>query len=201
MKQNLNIINKLNQDLNAATGTAERTRKIPPLQKWQPNSISPLDIKICSNGEWWHEGTKMTRQSLVDLFASVLWAEYVDGQKVHYLKTPTDKYRIDVADTPLFINQVRQVVDLGLLWVEFETTNGDVIRLDDEHDLYFVEYEGVSRLYIDIRFNLTARLMNNAMYHLVELGEIYQTDTHTHLHITSGGKVHIVSQPNEPSER
>lgn len=173
-------------------------RKIPPLERWQPERSSPIDIEIRDNSEWWHEGSKMTRQSLVDLFASVLWVEMHDGQKVHYLKTPTDKYQIRVADAPLFINQVHQVSEDGQSWIEFGTTNGDRIRLDDDHTLYFKAYQGEERLYVDTRFGLSARLMNNAMYHLIEMGELAQvSDDHqnkTVLKLSSGGKIHQIDQ-------
>lgn len=176
----------------------QRVRKIPPLDRWQPERSCPIDIEIRDNGEWWHEGAKMTRQSLVDLFASVLWVEMHDGQKVHYLKTPTDKYQIRVIDAPLFINQVNQVREDDQVWIEFGTTNGDVIRMDDEHPLYFDEYQGEERLYIDTRFGLTARLMNNVMYHLIEMGELVQSDENnqnkTVLKLSSGGKIYQIDQ-------
>ena len=204
LKSNKNneLTKTLTQDLQklAADGVSDDkpVRKIPPLERWQPERSSPIDIEIRDNGEWWHEGTKMTRQSLVDLFASVLWVEMYDGQKVHYLKTPTDKYQIRVADAPLFINQVDQVSEDGQLWIEFGTTNGDRIRLDDDHTLYFKAYQGEERLYIDTRFGLSARLMNNAMYHLIEMGELVRISedkqNKTVLKLSSGGKIHQIDQ-------
>ena len=117
---------------------------------------------------------------------------------MHYLKTPTDKYQIRVADAPLFINQVDQVSKDGQLWIEFGTTNGDRIRLDDDHTLYFKAYQGEERLYIDTRFGLSARLMNNAMYHLIEMGELVQISedkqNKTVLKLSSGGKIHQIDQ-------
>ncbi|MFB6348742.1 DUF1285 domain-containing protein [Moraxella sp. ZJ142] len=192
-------INKNNDLANHLAKTLQHisqnpTRKIPPVDQWQPTNCSPLDITICDNGEWWHEGAKMTRQSLVDLFASVLWVEMHDGQKVHYLKTPTDKYQICVVDAPLFINRVEQVADGGVDWIVLYTTHGDAICLDDRHRLYFADFAGTERLYIDTRFGLTARLLNNAMYHLVELGELVEVDGLTALRLTSGGKVYQITQ-------
>lgn len=205
-QENINKNNDLTQVLAADLqnldskdlGNAHHTRKIPPLDRWQPKRSSPLDIEIRDNGEWWHEGEKMTRQSLVDLFASVLWADVQNGQKVHYLKTPTDKYQIQVVDAPLFINQVNQVCEDGEQWIEFGTTNGDVIRLDDHHELYFAKFGEEERLYIDTRFGLTARFMNNAMYHLIEMGKLIQVDDNdqnkTVLKLSSGGKIHCIDQ-------
>lgn len=194
--------NSLNEQLlpfltKSSDGTAPK-RKIPPLQRWQPMGESDIDIHIRDNGEWWHEGVKMTRQSLVDLFASVLWAEVIDGQKVHYLKTPTDKYRIRVDDAPLFINRVDVVREDGVDWLEFGTTNGDLIRLDDEHLPYFSHYGDEERLYIDTRFGLTAKVMNNVMFHLISLGKLDERIENNHnktvLKLASGGKIYEICQ-------
>lgn len=197
--KNNDLKNSLIQELTTTqTKQVGKVRKIPPLQSWQPIRTTPLDIQIRDNGEWWHEGQKMTRQSLVDLFASVLWVEWHDGQAIHYLKTPTDKYQIHVADVPLFINQVIQVTDADGEWIEFGTTNGDVIRLDEDHSLYFKRFGDEERVYIDTRFGLTARLMNNAMYHLIQLGKLSQIQENgqnkTVLKLSSGGKIYQIEQ-------
>lgn len=168
-------------------------RKIPPLDKWSPTTITPFDIVIKENGDWYHDGTKMTRQSLVDLFASVLWAEGVDEQKRHFLKTPSDKYEITVIDTPLFINRVDKVLQNGDEWIVFTTTHGDTIVLDDK-PLYFKRFVhddvDEQRLYIDTRFNLTARINRNVFYHLVALGEFDEVDNQVVLTLKSGGRTH-----------
>lgn len=197
--KNNDLENSLIQELTAIqTKQASKIRKIPPLQSWQPTRTTPLDIQIRDNGEWWHEGQKMTRQSLVDLFASVLWVEWHDGQAIHYLKTPTDQYQIHVADAPLFINQVTQVTDADGEWIEFGTTHGDVIRLDENHPLYFKRFGKEERVYIDTRFGLTARLMNNVMYHLIQMGKLSQIQENgqnkTVLKLSSGGKIYQIEQ-------
>lgn len=197
--KNNDLKNSLIQELTTIqTKQVGKVRKIPPLQNWQPIRTTPLDIQIRDNGEWWHEGQKMTRQSLVDLFASVLWVEWHDGQAIYYLKTPTDKYQIHVTDVPLFINQVTQVTDADGEWIEFGTTNGDVIRLDEDHSLYFKRFGDEERVYIDTRFGLTARLMNNAMYHLIQMGKLSQIQENgqnkTVLKLSSGGKIYQIEQ-------
>lgn len=182
-----------------ATLTNNKERKIPPLDKWQPATITPFDIVIQDNGDWYHHGTKITRQSLVDLFASVLWADVQGGQKRHFLKTPSDKYEITVIDAPLFINSVDKVIKDGVAWIVFTTTNHDVIIMDKP--LYFKEFikDGVSeyRPYIDTRFHLTARINRNAFYHLVELGELIQDGDDVVLVLQSGGQKYRVAYPSD----
>lgn len=185
--------NQLTQFL--ATLTDER--KIPPLDKWSPTTITPFDIVIDECGDWYHEGHQITRQSLVDLFASVLWAEGEGEQKQHFLKTPTDKYQIKVVDTPLFINRVDKACLNDKEHIVFMTVHGDILLLD-EHVPYFKEFikDGLSeyRLYVDMRFNLTARINRNVFYHLVEMGELVEEAGQVVLVLTSGGrKYRIVS--------
>lgn len=176
-------------------------RKIPPLERWSPDAVTPFDVIIKKNGDWYHDGTKMTRQSLVDLFASVLWAEYDDTGKRHFLKTPTDKYEITVEDAPLLIHQVDVVSKDGVEWIVFTTTHGDVLVLDD-NPLYFNEFchkNGCEqRLYLDTRFNLTARIHRNVFYHLAALGELTEdVSGQTILTLYSGGRSHHVIAPME----
>ena len=187
-------------DMLAAVVPQDKIRRIPPLDKWQPTQVSAIDIEIRDNGEWWHEGGRITRQPLVDLFASVLWGERDDdGQVLHYLKTPHDKYQIRVADAPLFISAVDRVTGSdGVVWVMMTTTNGDVMRLDEAHLPYFKMFHHgeytEERLYVDVRFHLKARFLNNAFFHLVNMGELsVNNDNKTVLNISSGGKIHCIT--------
>lgn len=196
-KNNQKITNK-NNDLSefiSAIAPKGDQRKIPPLDRWQPTRIHDFDIFIKDNGDWYHEGSKMTRQSLVDLFASVLWGQVENGQRAYFLKTPSDLYRIQVEDVPLFINKVDKIQQEGVDWIVFGTTNGDQIVLDDK-PLYFKDFvkEGrvEYRLYLDTRFKLTARIGANVLYHLIEMGELSEIDGKAVLNLTSGGKIHSV---------
>ncbi|UNU73937.1 DUF1285 domain-containing protein [Moraxella nasovis] len=173
-------------------------RPIPPLELWSPKIITPFDIRIADNGDWYHEGVKITRQSLVDLFASVLWAQIEGDKKRHFLKTPSHQYEICVADVPLFINQVEEVAIDGMTLIKFTTTHGDEIFLDEQHIPYFktVMNDGVldERLHIDTRFNLTARVNRNVLYHLVEMGQLTDKGTGTVLSLTSGNQTFEIKQ-------
>lgn len=170
-------------------------RKILPLHLWSPKSTTPFDITIKDNGEWWHNGTKMTRQSLVDLFASVLWGEYdTQGVKHYYLRTPSDQYQICVMDAPLFICNVDKVVVDGVAWLLFTTTNQDQFYLSDDNPLYIKTYlkDGKleERFYVDTRFNLTACVLPSALYRLVALGELDTMADKVVLSLSSGGKTY-----------
>lgn len=195
MTDGLTTLNTLLKSIKDDTGNK---RHIPPLERWSPSVISPFNIVIDERGDWYHDGVKISRQPLVDLFASVLWAEVHGEAKRHFLKTPSDYYEITVIDTPLFINKVDKVGQNNEEWIIFGTTNGDVIVLDDK-PLYFKEFThqhgSEQRLYIDTRFNLTARINRNVFYHLVQMGELIEQDGETMLVLKSGGMEHRIIAP------
>lgn len=135
----LDDLDALSQYIKSTKGTREG-RAIPPLEKWHPEDIADMDLTIKANGEWWHEGGQMTRESLVSLFATILWKEENNGNTEYFLKTPVQKIRIQVEDAPLLINDVGIVHEDDMSWLEFTTTTGDVVRLDDEHSIVLKAY-------------------------------------------------------------
>jgi uncharacterized protein len=135
----LDNLDALSQYIKSAKGTREG-RAIPPLEKWHTEDIADMDLTIKANGEWWHEGGQMTRESLVSLFATILWKEENNGTTEYFLKTPVQKIRIQVEDAPLLINDVGIVHENDMSWLEFTTTTGDVVRLDDEHSIVLKAY-------------------------------------------------------------
>ena len=210
-------IDSLSQYLKSAAGTREG-RAIPPLEDWHPEQTTDMDLVIKANGEWWHEGGHMTRESLVSLFATILWKEENNGTVEYFLKTPVQKLRIQVEDAPLLINDVGIVNEGNESWLEFTTTTGDVVRLDDEHPITlrsyiaqdkenFTENNSLEqpnqhsvkaaqiRPYMEVRNGLTALIGRNAFYHLTEIGELTEHDGETILTLQSGGKSYQLSMP------
>ena len=221
MVSELNNVDALSQYFKSEAGTREG-RAIPPLEKWHPEQVADMDLIIKANGEWWHEGGHMTRESLVSLFASILWKEENNGTVEYFLKTPVQKLRIQVEDVPLLINDVGIVNEDNNSWLEFTTTTGDVVRLDDEHPIRLNSYvaDGNSdansvdsvnrheenkrsqtdaqiRPYMEVRNGLTALIGRNAFYHLTDIGELTERDGETILTLQSGGKSYQLSMPAE----
>lgn len=217
----LNGIDALSQYLKSAAGEREG-RAIPPLENWHPKDIADMDLVIKANGEWWHEGGKMTRQSLVNLFATILWKEENNGASEYFLKTPVQKLRIQVEDAPLLINDVGIVQEGETSWLEFTTTTGDVVRLDNEHVILLKTYdpkttsttnhaniadnhaaeteaqtEAQVRPYIPVRNGLTALIGRNTFYHLTEIGKLTENGGETILTLQSGGRSYSISMPAE----
>jgi hypothetical protein len=198
---NLNSMEALSHYLKSTAG--ERAgRAIPPLENWHPESVADMDLVIKANGEWWHEGGQMTRESLVSLFATILWKEENNGKTEYFLKTPVQKIRIQVEDAPLLINDVGIVYEGDTSWLEFTTTTGDVLRLDEEHLIMLKTYssqevavEAQVRPYMPVRNGLTALIGRNTFYHLTEIGELTEQNGETTLTLQSGGKTYQLSMP------
>ena len=205
----LKSLDGLSQYLKSQAGTREG-RSIPPLENWHPTQVDEMDLVIKANGEWWHEGSKVTRQSLVSLFATVLWREKQDdGSSQYYLKTPVQKLKITVEDVPLLINDVGIVQESGVDWLEFTTTTGDVVRLDEAHPITLRALKSADnpegsmvndsqiRPYMAVRNDLDALIGRNTFYHLTELGDLTEQDGQTTLTLSSGGQRFEISMPSD----
>ena len=145
-------------------------RSIPPLDQWHPKHCGAMDLKVKANGEWWHEGQLIKRQSLIDLFSTVLWKE---GGKF-YLKTPVEQIEIEVEDEPLFVNRVEQIQLDGLHYIQLSTTTQDVVIVDQEHPIFMREFDGELRPYVHVRFGINALIQRASFFHLVEMGELME---------------------------
>jgi len=62
-----------------------------------------FDIRIASDGRWFHEGDEIRRIELVKLFASIL---VLDDKGDYWLATPAEKGRITVDDAPFIIRDL-----------------------------------------------------------------------------------------------
>ena len=145
-------------------------RSIPPLDQWHPKHCGAMDLKVKANGEWWHEGQLIKRQSMIDLFSTVLWKE--DGR--FYLKTPVEQIEIEVEDEPLFVNSVEQIQLEGLHYIQLSTTTQDVVIVDQEHPIFMREFDGELRPYVHVRFGINALIQRASFFHLIEMGELME---------------------------
>lgn len=183
-------LEKLAQFVQNATN-ADKTVNIPPIENWHPQRKHEIDLTIKANGDWWYQGAKITRQPLINLFATVLWVEKetITGNKqtTYFLKTPVEQAQITVEDVPLFVNDVSIIHKEGLPWLQCTTTTGDVFLIDEAHQPFFAEYEGQTKPYIQVRNGLTALIMRSVFYHLTQIGALSEKDDKTVLTLQSGG--------------
>ncbi len=161
-----------------------------PLEQWHPADCGEMDLHIDARGDWHHEGRLMTRQSLVNLFARVLWREQDDAGDRYFLKTPVEKIAIRVDDVPLLVTAIDAVADeQGQTWLWAQTRTGDRVRIDAAHPLSMRSFRGEARPYVRIRRNLDALLHRNVLFHLLQMGTLVDVDGQTRLRVRSGPQV------------
>ena len=73
------------------------TRKLPPVESWEPADIGDSEMRIASDGKWFHQGGEIKRPAMVRAFSSLLRRD-ADGQ--YWLVTPQQKLSIMVDDVP-----------------------------------------------------------------------------------------------------
>jgi hypothetical protein len=154
-------------------------RRAPPLHLWNPPDCGLSGIEIRRDGSWWHEGARMTRESLVRLFATILRKE-ADGAT--YLVTPVEKMRVRVEDAAFLAVRVDVIEPGADQAVAFTTNMGDVVVAGPDNPIRVEEHEGEPRPYVMVRHGLEARILRAPFYELVDSAA------------ESDGALHIVSQ-------
>ncbi len=165
--------------------------QLADMELWNPSNCGHMNLTIKANGQWWHEGVQMLRPKLINLLASVLWAEPYDSGLCYFLKTPVEKIQINVEDVPLLITDVER--DNSGVWY-VQTATGDCTPIDHAHPIELRSYNGQVRPYVLIRRNLWALVHRNSYYHLLAQSAIGADGTAT-LH--SGNCTFTLCEPND----
>ena len=146
----------------------------PPLHLWQPDYSGEIDIKISRSGDWFHEGERIERASLVKLFASILRREE-DGH--YYLLTPVEKWRIKVEECALIVTDVEVVNSVdGVQQLWFTTNAENQYLISKELPLVVETAQTATGLEILPRIMLpnclSAKLTRSVYYRLVDIAAV-----------------------------
>ena len=170
--------------MNALEDTEDGQR---PVDKWNPDYCGEMDMIIKADGSWWHEGSRITRRGLVDLFASILRKDE-DGET--YLVTPVEKIKIKV-ERGHFVAVRVDVEGEGEAQRVFFTTNlDDVIEAGEETPIR-VETDSKTlepSPFVTVRGRLEASLNRPVFYELVENAIERDTPDGRQLGIWAGGQ-------------
>lgn len=148
-----------------AITAAQETRPLPPVASWRPKRVGSIDIRIASDGTWYHEGEPIRRQNMVDLFSTVLRKD-PDG---YCLVTPGEKLLITVDDAPFVAVDFEARGEGRFQDVVFITSTGDAVVADAAHPVRVEERDGTPRPYVMVRDGLEALIARAAFYRLAEL--------------------------------
>lgn len=159
--------------LKSQAGTAGKTndRGPPPVDKWNPSYCGEAGLEILRDGTWRHEGTRITRESLVRLFASILRKDD-DGET--YLVTPVERIRVRVEDAHFLAVRVdRDGIGKDQTLV-FTTNVGDVVTAGPANPIRVTldAESGEPRPYLLVRGRLEARILRAPYFELAEWAEL-----------------------------
>jgi uncharacterized protein len=143
-------------------------KRLPPVDQWNPTHCGDIGMEILADGTWKHEGTRITREALVRLFASILRKDE-DGQT--YLVTPGEKIVVHVEDAPFVTIRVDRAGEGTEQTLVFTTNVGDVVQAGPAHPLRIATCGGAPRPYVLVRGRLEARILRAPFYELVDWAE------------------------------
>ena len=135
----------------------------PPLHLWHPALSGDIAIRIAADGTWYHDDGPIRRESLRNLFASILRREQ-DGE--YYLVTPAEKWRISVEKHPLLVVDVERSGDTLTLTLN----TGKTVVVSDENAL-FLDPDCDNIAAVALWHGLSALFNRNAWYRLVDLAD------------------------------
>lgn len=168
-----------------------------PVEKWNPEYCGTMDMVIRKDGSWWHEGSRIGRQKLINLFAKVLRKDE-DGHT--YLVTPVEKIQIQVDCAP-FIGVRIDVEKAGDAQTQriFVTTNvGDVVELGPNQVLEVqtdLKTQEPTPL-VHVRGRLQALINRASFYDLINYAQERETENGTELGVYSHNAFFALGEPN-----
>ena len=141
-------------------------RRLPPVDRWNPERCGHSRMRIARDGTWFHEGAPIARPAMVRLFATVLRRE-PDGR--HVLVTPFEKLEIDV-DATAFRAIEMETAGVGeRRKIAFRLDSGDALILGPEHPLRVVPDEHGPSPRLLVRHGLEAVIARPIYYDLAEI--------------------------------
>ncbi len=172
----LNFANDLQQ---------EYEDKLPPVHLWSPDLSGDINIRIDREGRWFHEGGPMKRQSMIEMFSSILKRE--DDE--YFLVTPVEKWRIQVDVAPFVILSMRVELSGDIPNIFFTSNVGQEVLLSKDHKLWLEvdENDGPIPL-MDMRNNMPALINRNVFYELVSLAKSEEVEGVEKVWIESSGE-------------
>jgi hypothetical protein len=167
----------------AALEGAGEGRKLPPVDKWNPQVCGEIDLVIRSDGVWMHEGTPIGRPRLVRLLSTVLKRE---GDE-YFLVTPVEKMKIRVEDAPFLAVVMRREDGSAGRRLVFSTNVGDDVVAGAGDPIELRERRAQKAPYVHVRKGLWALIARSVFYDLVSLGETREVNGESVFGVSSDG--------------
>jgi len=136
-------------------------RRLPPVDRWNPDRCGHSGMRIGRDGTWYHEGSPIRRPAMVRLFSTVLRRE-PDGR--HVLVTPVEKLDIEVEETAFRAVEMHSEGEGQDRRIALRLDSGDAVIMGPEHPL---RLDPTPRILV--RHGLEAELSRPIYYELAEL--------------------------------
>jgi hypothetical protein len=165
-------------------------KKLPPVDKWNPDFCGDIDMRIARDGTWYYMGSPIGRKRMVKLFSTVIRR---DGEQ-YFLVTPVEKLGIKVDDAP-FVAVEADIHEPGPdQGIVFRTNVDDEVVAGPDNPIR-VEIDPETAEpspYVLVRKNLWALIARPVFYQLVDAGEERVIDGRTVLGIASRGHFFVI---------
>lgn len=143
-------------------------KRLPPVDQWNPSHCGDIGMEILADGTWKHEGTRITREPLVRLFASILRK---DEDGATYLVTPGEKIVVRVEDAPFVAIRADRHGQGADQSIVFTTNVGDIVSAGPDNPIRVERHGDEPRPYVLVRGRLEARILRAPFYELVDWAE------------------------------
>ena len=136
-------------------------KRLPPVDKWNPDHCGDSEMRIARDGTWFHQGSPIGREAMVRLFSTILRRES-DGSYV--LVTPVEKLSIEVEDAPFLAVELKSEGESRSRALAFRLNTGDLIAAGPGNPLVIRETPDGPHPYLHVRGGLEA-LVNRSVYY------------------------------------
>lgn len=141
-------------------------RRLPPVDRWNPDRCGHSGMTIARDGTWYHDGKAIRRPSMVRLFSTILRREPDGG---HVLVTPVEKLGIDVESTAFRAVEMTHEGTGTDRRIAFRLDSGDAVILGGDHPLRIESTTNGPSPRLLVRHGLEAELTRPVYYELAEL--------------------------------
>lgn len=137
-------------------------RKLPPLEKWHPQTIGESDMRIAADGTWYHEGGIIHRPAMVRAFAGLLTR---DESGAHWLLSPFEKLHIEVDDAA-FIATDCMLKDSD---IAFRLNTDELVIAGPDNAIRVAGDPETPAIYLHVRRGCEARLNRSTYNQLADI--------------------------------
>lgn len=138
------------------------SRKLPPVESWNPVISGKSEMRIAADGRWFHQDGEIKRPSMVRAFSSLLRRD-ADGH--YWLVTPEQKLVIEVEDTPFIAVEMQSEGYDENRALAFRLNSDDLVVAGEGNEIEL--RDGLP--YLHVRGGLWAKMTRAVYYELAEI--------------------------------